>query len=554
MDGTGIVELAALEKLVARVTQERDRVAQERDRVVKERDRAAHERNEYKKLYELASIELDRLRRHVFGQRAEHVDPAQMQLAFEAVTKLLSTLPTSDDAAPDSPPPAPPPGPPPQGQGGKGPKRRGHGRQTLPEHLPVERIELLPLEAQGDSGGHLVRIGEEVTETLDWRTGSFVRVQIVRPKFAVKGEPERGVVIAPVAEAPIPRSLAAPGLLAYVLVSKFADHLPLHRLESIVARQGVTLARSTLCGWVEACATLLSVLVEAMAKDALQAHCIAMDATGVLVQNKERCRRGHFWVLIADRDHVLFRFTPKHNREGPKTFLRSYKGYVQADASSVYDELFRSEQVTEVGCWAHCRRGFFEALGSDRERARMALGFIQKLYALDAETRELPPVQRTAQRRLRAEPLLAAFRSWLEVESLVVLPRSPIGSAIGYARNQWSALCRFLDDGRLRLDNNRSELELRRQAVGRKNWLFVGSDEGAEWNATVVSLIASCALHGLEPWSYLRDVLILLPGWSRDRVLELSPKRWKQTLEQTDARQRLADSPWSRAAAGPPGR
>lgn len=539
MDGTETVERAALEKLVARVTQERDRV-------VKERDRAAHERNEYKKLYELASIELDRLRRHVFGQRAEHVDPGQMQLAFEAVTKLLSTPTPPDGETADSPPPTPPPNPPP-GQGQKGSKRTGHGRQTLPEHLPIERIELLPLEAQGDEGKHLVRIGEEVTETLEWRTGSFVRVQIVRPKFAVKGEPERGVVIAPVAEAPIPRSLAAPGLLAYVLVSKFADHLPLHRLEGIVARQGVTLARSTLCGWVEACATLLSVLVEAMAKDALKAHCIAMDATGVLVQNKDRCRRGHFWVLVADRDHVLFRFTPKHNREGPKSFLRGYTGYVQADAASVYEELFRSEQVTEVGCWAHCRRGFFEAMGSDRERARVALGFIQKLYALDAQTRDLPQELRTAQRRLRAEPLLTALHGWLEAESLVVLPRSPIGGAIGYALNQWGALCRFLEDGRLRLDNNRSELELRRQAVGRKNWLFVGSDEGAEWNAIIVSLIASCALHGLEPWSYLRDVLILLPGWSRDRVLELSPKRWKQTLEQTDARQRLAASPWRRA-------
>lgn len=535
MDGTWDVQIEALRALVARVTQERDR--------------AAHERNEYKKLYELASIELERLRRHIFGQKAEHVDPAQMQLAFEAVTKLLATAPPPAKDAPESPPPAPPLTA--QGQEETKPKRTGHGRSKLPEHLPVERIELLPIEAQGDEGTRLVRIGEEVTETLEWRTGSFVRLQIVRPKFAVKGEPERGVCIAPVVEAPILRSLAAPGLLAYVLVSKFADHIPLHRLEAIVARQGISLARSTLCGWVEACATLLSVIVEAMAKDALNAHCIAMDATGVLVQDKERCRRGHFWVLVADRDHVLFRFTPRHNREGPKAFLRGYKGYVQADASSVYDELFRTEQVTEVGCWAHCRRGFFEAMSSDRERAMAALGFIHKLYALDAETRPLPPSQRTEQRRLRAQPLLGAFRGWLEAESLVVLPRSPMASAIGYALNQWGALCRFLDDGRLRLDNNRSELELRRQAVGRKNWLFVGSDEGAEWNTVVVSLIASCALHGLEPWSYLRDVLILLPGWSRDRVLELSPKRWKQTLEQTDARQRLADSPWRRAAAAP---
>ncbi|XXY36403.1 IS66 family transposase [Sorangium sp. So ce260] len=395
----------------------------------------------------------------------------------------------------------------------------------------------------------MVRIGEEVSETLEWRPASFVRLQIVRPKFAKQGEPEAGVVIADVADSPIPRSLAGPGLLAHVLVSKYGDHLPLHRQEKIFERQGVHLARSTLCGWVGSCAEVLGYLVEAMAKDALSAHCIAIDATGVLVQAKDKCRRGHFWVLVADRDHVLFRFTPRHNQDGPKTFLRGYKGYVQADASSVYEELFRTEQVTEVGCWAHGRRRFFEAMSSDKERAMTALGFIHQLFAIDKATKELPPSRRTEQRRSRAQPVLDAFRAWLDREELLVLPRSPIAGAIGYARNQWTALTRFLEDGRLRLDNNRSELELRREALGRKNWIFVGSDDGAEWNATIVSLIASCALHQLDPWAYLRDVLILLPSWPRERVIELAPKSWKQTLEHTDARQRLAASPWTWAPA-----
>jgi hypothetical protein len=179
----------------------------------------------------------------------------------------------------------------------------------------------------------------------------------------------------------------------------------------------------------------------------------------------------------------------------------------------------------------------------------VGLGFIGRLYAIDAELKkkQLPPAQRTAERRRLATPVLDAFRVWLDVEQLVVLPKSPIGDAIGYARNQWTALTRFLEDGRLRLDNNAAELQLRREAVGRKNWLFAGSDDGAEWNAIVVSLIASCELHGIEPWAYLRDVLILLPDWPRDRLLELSPKCWQQTLEQTDARQRLAKSVWSRA-------
>jgi transposase len=518
--------------------------------------RAAHERDEYRKLYELASIELERLRRHIFGQKAEHVDPGQMQLAFDAIVQMLAgaAAPTGAAAPPDAGAGAPEgngaaPGGSSGGGSSKGPRSTPHGRQKLPEHLPVERIELLPPEVRDERAADMVRIGEEVSETLEWRPASFVRVQIVRPKFAQRGEPEAGVVIADVADSPVPRSLAGPGLLAHVLVSKYGDHLPLHRQEKIYERQGIHLARSTLCGWVSSCAEVLGCLVDAMAKDALSAHCIAIDATGVLVQAKDKCRRGHFWVLVADRDHVLFRFTPRHNQDGPKAFLRGYKGYVQADASSVYEELFRTEQVTEVGCWAHCRRRFFDAMSSDKERAMAALGFIHQLFAIDKATKDLPPSRRTEQRSSRAQPVLDAFRAWLDREELLVLPRSPIAAAIGYARNQWTPLTCFLADGRLRLDNNRSELELRREAVGRKNWLFVGSDDGAEWNATIVSLIASCALHQLDPWAYLRDVLILLPSWPRDRVIELAPKSWKQTLEQTDARQRLAVSPWTWAPA-----
>jgi transposase len=535
-------KVVALEKRLAGTSREREKLTHERDKL-------RHERDEYRKLYELASIELERFRRHIFGRKAEHVDPAQMQLAFKAVVDAiggLENLSEPANAEPNAEPNAD------QSSGerlpdGKKPKQKErkakpHGRQTLPEHLPVEKIELLPAEAKGDGAASLVRIGEEVRETLEWRPASFVRLQIIRPKFATKGEPEKGILIEPAPEGPIPRCMAGPGLLAHVLVSKYGNSLPLHRQERIYEREGVSLARSTLCNWVGASTGLLKYVVEAMAKDAKNAHCIALDATGVLVQAEEKCRRGYFWVLVADRDHVLFRFTPRHTQDGPKEFLRGYKGYVLADAHNVYELLYRTEEVTEVGCWAHCRRGFFKALSSDKERALAALGFIGKLYAIDAETKELPTTRRTEERRRRAEPVLEAFRIWLDVEELLALPKSPIGQAIGYARNQWQPLTRFLEDGRLRLDNNISELELRHQAVGRKNWLFVGSEDGAEWNTIAVSLIASCKLHGIEPWAYLRDVLILLPDWPRDRVLELAPKYWKQTLEQPGTRERLEGS------------
>ncbi|MDC3960740.1 IS66 family transposase [Polyangium jinanense] len=530
--------------------------SRERDKLSHERDKFRHERDEYRKLYELASIELERFRRHIFGRKAEQIDPAQTQLAFTAVVEALGGLERLSEQTPDAAPPSDRP----SGEklpDGKKPKQKDrkvtpHGRQILPEHLPVHEIELLPPEAKGEGAASLVRIGEEVSETLEWRPASLVRVRVIRPKFATKGKPEEGVRVEPAPEAPIPRCMAGPGLIAHVIVSKYGNSLPLHRQERIFEREGVSLARSTLCNWVGASTGLLKYVVDAMLVDAKTAHCIAMDATGVLVQAKEKCRRGYFWVLVADQDHVLFRFTPRHTQDGPREFLRGYKGYVLADAHNVYELLYRTEDVTEVGCWAHCRRGFFKSLSSDKERALAALGFIGKLYAIDAETKELPPARRTEERRRLATPVLEAFRIWLDVEALVALPKSPIGQAIGYARNQWAPLTRFLDDGRLRLDNNGSELELRRQAVGRKNWLFVGSDEGAEWNTIAVSLIASCQLHGIEPWAYLRDVLILLPDWPRDRVLELSPKHWKQTLEQTDARERLDRGIWRRISSTPP--
>jgi transposase len=350
----------------------------QRDRYRHERDEYRHERDEYRKLYELASIELERLRRHIFGRKAEQVDPAQTQLAFQAVVEALGGLERLSEQTPNADPSADQPSGEklPDGKKRKQKERKvtPHGRQNLPEHLPVEKIELLPPEAKGEAAASLVRIGEEVSETLEWRSASFVRLQIIRPKFATKGKPEDGVFIEPAPEAPIPRCMAGPGLLAHVLVSKYGDHLPLHRQEKIYEREGLSLARSTLCNWVGASTGMLKYVVDAMAKDARNAHCIAIDATGVLVQAKEKCRRGYFWVLVADRDHVLFRFTPRHTQDGPKDFLRGYKGYVLADAHNVYELLYRTEDVTEVGCWSHCRRGFFKALSSTRSAPSLRSG------------------------------------------------------------------------------------------------------------------------------------------------------------------------------------
>lgn len=525
--------------------------------------RAQHERDEYRKLYELTSMELDRTRRHIFGQKAERVDPAQTQLAIDAVIQAMLAVSDEGEPAPSTPNPPdletgsrgdamPPSGNPPK------PNERKvtpHGRQKLPEHLPVERIEILPPEVTGEMAESLVRIGEEVTEIVERRPACYVRVQIVRPKFAIRGEPQEGIMCAPAPELPIPRCKAGPGMIAHVLVTKYGDFAPLHRQEGISERDGLPLARSTMCNWVCESTNLLESVVDAMVKDAHNAHCIAMDATTVNVQAPQKCHKGYFWALLADQDHVIFRFTMRHEQNGPSEFLRGFKGYVLADAHSVYEKLYRTEEVTEVGCWAHSRRRFFDAIPSDKDRALTGINFISKLYAIDdaVKKKDLPPAARTKERQRLAQPVIQAFRAWLDREELMVLPKSPIGQAISYARNQWIPLTRFLEDGRLRLDNNRTELELRREAIGRKNWLFVGNEDGGKWNAIATSLIASCKLHGIEPWAYLRDVLILLPDWPKSRVLELSPKFWKQTLENTDARKRLDDSVWSRVFRGPSG-
>jgi transposase len=512
--------------------------------------RAAHERDEYRKLYELVVLELERVKRHLRAQnKSERVDAAQVQMAFQQVADLIlppelaAQIAASENEAREV-----------EKQRNRNEPRRGpHGRNKLPGHLPVERIEIHPPEALrqcGCCGNAMYAIGEETSEQLDYRPASLVRVQTARIKYACACE-QGGVVVASRSDgrgAPVTeKGLAAPGLLAHVVVSKYADHLPLHRMEERFAREGVHLPRSTLCDWVAQVADLLRPLADAMGKAMLSAHRIHTDDTGIPVQAQGRTQKGHVWTYVADDDHVVFRYTPRRKSDGPREFLRGYSGYVQADAANLYDRLYSEGDDTagaiEVGCWAHARRRFFEAQITDRDRALIGLGFIKKLYEADRVASNLPPSRRTEERRRLATPVLDAFKAWLDAESLTVLPKAPVADAIGYVRNQWGALTRFLDDARLKLDNNAAERQLRRVAVGRKNWLFAGSDEGAERACVLYSLVASCKLHGVNPFEYLRDVLVRIGEHPARDVLALSPKGWKKPAEDLDA-------PKSTAAAG----
>lgn len=560
---------------LARLRDQNAALAAERDALRVRAEKAEHERNEFRKLYLLVTYELERLKRQLFGQKAETVDPAQVQFVFgpvlaalekarggglaeaQAVETELSKLRERAAAEvsrrkAEKKPPAP------------------HGRRDLSkEDLPVEEIVIEPPERRLPGGEALVRIGEEVAEHIDRRPASLVRVRVVRPKYkapeeaaaavaaalaaatgltarALAGrEPLRpgSIIIGDLPDRPIERGIAGPGLLAHVLVSKYADHLPLHRQERIFRREGLRLSRSTLCGFVQGSVALLARIVDAMWEDAKKnARWVCIDATGVLVLAKEQCRRNHFWVVVAEREHVLFRFTKAHDGLVPAELLEGFKGYVLADACAVYHELYRREAaIIEVGCWAHARRHAFDALKSDEPRALVLIGFIGLLY--DAHLLATDPktgVTDGARRKADAAPVIDRLYAWIEAERPKVEDDAPIAKAMNYVVNHKVHLTRFLDDGLLRLDNNLAEGELRREKIGAKNWLYCGSDDGAHWNAVVVSLVASCQLHGIEPWAYLRDVLTILPAWPVNRAIELSPKLWNETRQKPEAQQLLA--------------
>jgi transposase len=528
-------KLAQLEQGFAALTAERDQRLAERDQVTRERD-------EYKKLY-VSLLEVCRkLERGIRGQQRERFTGG------DSVTMSLLGMLTGDAAADAAPPP------PTREEVAAHTRAKPTGRKPLPEKLPRVDITVLPPEVEKAGLDAFDRIGEDVSETVERRPSSFVVVRVHKPKFVLKGtdrvEEDCVVLQGGPPGLPIQRGLAGPGLLADTIVRRWQDHLPLHRLERIYGREGLPLARSTVCGWHAELAKLVKPLIDAMWTDAFTAPYLCTDATGVLVRDNEKCRRGHFWVLAAPEKHILFTYTPKHDGDAVDDFLKGYKGHLVCDAHSVYDHLFRTGDVIECACMSHARRYHFKALQTDPERAGRALTLLGALFKLERALATSTPEERRRVRQEKAKPVLEEYFAWCDREAELVLDETPISKAIGYSRNQRVALSRFLEDGRLPMHNNLSERELRREAVGRRNWIFLGSDDGGEVNATFVTLLASCQLHGLEPLGYLRDLFCLLPSWPAKRVIELAPAYWQQTLQQEDAQQRFATNLFRQVSLG----
>ena len=475
---------------------------------------------------------LQQLLRARFGPKAERIDSAQLLLFAQQVLA-------------EAQPPAPAVQEPPAAS----PKPKGHGRKKLPRNLPRRReVHDVPPDQRICSccGSEMAKIGEETSEQIDWVPASACIVEHVRPKYACKHCPDGTVVTADKPRQPIEKGLPGPGMLAHVITSKYADHLPLNRLEHIFQRHGLHISRSTMCGWMGACAQLLVPLYDLMVQRVLASKALHTDDTPVPVLDKERdrTRQGRLWTYRGDDLHpyTVYDYTPSRARDGPVEFLGDFQGHLQADAYGGYDGIYTNGKVTEVLCWAHARRKFFEAADSDRARATVALAYIRRLYQVERQAKELFERQqqspnarplsaiRLELRQGQSLPILKELETWVRQQTTgpsPVLPKSPLGAAINYCLGNWKALTRYAADGDLDIDNNASERDLRPVTLGRKNYMFFGSDNGGHTAAVLYSLIATAKRHGLDPFGYLRDVIRRISDHPSNRLEELLPDHWK---------------------------
>jgi transposase len=404
-------------------------------------------------------------------------------------------------------------------------RKRKPVRQALPDHLPREVIVIEP--AVDRSG--LKKIGEEVTETLNYHPARLTVTRRVRPKYVNPKTDE--IVIAQLPARPIDKGIAEPSLLANVVIEKYVDHLPIYRQVQRFKREGIVLPRSTLEGWVASVANLLVPLHERLCELVLESGYIQADETPIAVQDpakaignkKGKMHRGYYWVYHAPGEKlVVLDYQRGRGRDGPVAFLQDYRGALQSDGYAAYDMF--EKQVTAFNCWAHARRYFFEAQDNAKDLAEYALQEIGKLYAIEREIREATHEQRKQVRQERALPILNLFKQWLMQNRS--LPKSPWGKAVNYTLSRWDKLERYIEDGQIEIDNNLVENAIRPIALGRKNYLFAGSHDAAQRAAVIYSLMATCKKHDVNPQQWLSDVLARIPTHPHKQIDELLPHLW----------------------------
>ena len=528
-----------VEQLKAMIA-ERDETIEQHETVIA----SQHETIE-KQLTKLAGLEqqLARLLRRQYGPQKERIDVNQLTLfSVEEIEQLAAELQqgTVDSVSTDDGSTEPPEEQAPSSSTDRKSGRRGHGRRPLPDHLPREQVihEVSEEERACPCCGKLRHeIGTEVSEQLEFVPASLKVIQHHRRKYAC-GACEEHVVTAPKPPQPIAKGLPGPGLLAHVALSKYGDYLPLYRQEDILSRNGIILRRSTLCDWIASAADLVKPLYDLMCDRVRASHVIHTDDTIIKMLAEGRCSNCRFWTYVGDdaNPNVVYEFSLTRKGKEPTRFLEGFSGYLQADAYTGYDALFTdstaaSGQVIEVACMAHCRRKWWEAQEADSRRAHEAISYIGRLYELEEQFDEAKlagDALRDA-RQQHAMPILNAFETWLRAEQLRVLPKSEINKAFTYTLNQWQALCRYTEDGALDIDNNIAERMVKLPAIGRKNWLFVGSHNGGDRAAILLSFMASAKLCGVDPWAWLNAVFRELPIRLADTDPDLSdllPEAW----------------------------
>jgi transposase len=488
-------------------------------------------------------MQLAKLRRMQFGQSSEKLarEVAQLELAIEeieasetaappAVTAEPGEATDAGEAAAETAATTPPD------------EKRKPARRRLPEHLPRQTVVHAPAAACPDCGGSVRVLGEDRSEVLEYVPGHFKVVEHVRPKVSCRTC--EAIHQAPTPVLPIERGRPGPALLTHVLIGKYCDHLPLYRQADIYAREGVALSRSTLAGWVGRAAFELKPLVEAVAAHVLSAEKIHGDDTPVpvLAPGTGKTATGRLWAYVRDdrpfaseaAPAVFYCYSPDRKGIHPHRHLSGFRGILQADGYAGFGELYRSGAVSEVACWAHVRRKFFDIdKTSGAPLAHEALKRIGALYAIEDEARGLPADVRRAIRQRRAGPLLDDLKDWLAACLTRISGKSELAGAIRYALTRWTQLIRYRDDGRLEIDNNAAERAIRALVLGRKNWLFAGSDDGGERAAAIYSLTETAKLNRLDPAAWLADILAKLATHPAKRIAELLPWNWAAARDPT---------------------
>lgn len=525
------------------------RMAAERDAAVAERDQAVAAKARLEKKIAWYEQKLDALLRKLYGRSSEKIDPKQILLDFakaEAADAAALPAPPHLGEAPDGETPEgeerPEKRPPPKST------KQGHGWGRLPANLRRERVEIVPDDSElacNCCGGRRTSISSpEITERLDYVPGSLIVRELVRQRYRCPRCQDGSAVAPPRAPAlDITRGRAEPGLLAHLIVSKYNDHLPLHRQSEILARQGIDLSRSTLCDWVHGTAGLLRPVADAVLGDVLARPVIGLDETAVRVvfdkhDRTNGTRNGRMWAYRGQPGEIYFTFSEtkaKRDLDGPLVVLAGFRGFVQADAAGAFDDLFVDGRRTEVGCNAHARRKFYEARKTHPNEAAFTLQVYRSVYEIEARVRDASAEERLAARQAESKPLLATLDEWIDAlaASPALVPGSPLAIAVGYSRNHRTALRRFLDDPRLSMDNNAVERALRLVALGRKNWLLAGSEDAARDTATFYTLVGSCRELGLSTWEYLRDVLQQRAANPDAPASSLTPRTWQQARAPT---------------------